>query len=117
MDVAKPKGVGRITVDLTKLKRQVLRPAHSSPKPHVAVRRIDPKGRYFSIMDALYGYWQLPSEEQDQHLTIFITTHGRFRFCRGSMGFVATGNECCHHGNISLNGMEQCVKVVENIFF
>ena len=35
--VAKPKGGVRITVDLMKLNKQVVRPAHPSPTPHVAI--------------------------------------------------------------------------------
>ncbi|XP_047481642.1 uncharacterized protein LOC125034045 [Penaeus chinensis] len=113
--VAKPNGGVRITVDLTKLNSQVLRPSHPSPTPHDGVRRIKPKARYFSTLDALYGYWQIPLEERDQHLTTFITLYGRFRFCRGPMGFVATGDEYCRRGDIALDGVQQCVKVVEDV--
>ncbi|ROT85619.1 hypothetical protein C7M84_010242 [Penaeus vannamei] len=93
--VLKPKGGVRITVDLTKLNKQVYRPAHPAPTPHSAIRRIDPKAKYFSTLDALCGYWQIPLDERDQHLTTFITPVGRFRFCRGLMGFAATGDEFC----------------------
>jgi len=113
--VAKPKGGVRITVDLTKLNSQVLRPAHPSPTPHVAVRHINPKAQYFSTLDALYSYWQIPLEEQDQHLTTFITPYGHFRFCRGPMGFAATGDEYCRRGDIALDGVQQCVKVVDDV--
>uniref|UniRef100_A0A0P4VQ24 RNA-directed DNA polymerase n=2 Tax=Scylla olivacea TaxID=85551 RepID=A0A0P4VQ24_SCYOL len=113
--VAKPKGGVRITVDLTGLNKQVLRPAHPSPTPHAAVRRVGPGARFFSTLDALYGYWQIPLAEQDQHLTTFITPYGRFRFCRGPMGFVATGDEFCRRGDAALDGVQQCAKVVDDI--
>lgn len=47
--------------------------------------------------------------------TTFITPYGCFRFCRGPLGFVATGDEYCRCGGIALAGVQQCVKVVEDI--
>ena len=113
--VAKPNGAVRLTVDLTKLNPQVLRPVHPSPTPHAAVRRVGPGTRYYTTMDALYGYWQVPLAEEDQHLTTFITPYGRYRFCRGPMGFVATGDEFCRRGDVALEGIEHCTKVVDDI--
>ena len=31
------------------------------------------------------------------------------------MGFVATGDEFCRHGDVVLNGVQQCAKVVDDI--
>ena len=113
--VAKPKGGVRLTVDLSNINGQTIRPAHPSPTPHTAVRQVNPSARYFTTMDALYGYWQMKLAEEDQHLTTFITPYGRFRFCRGPMGFVATGDEFCRRGDVALSGVQQCVKVVDDI--
>ena len=113
--VPKPKGGLRLTVDLSKLNSQVYRPSHPTPTPHAAIRRVDPRTKFFSTLDALYGYWQIPLAEEDQHLTTFTTPHGRFRFCRGPMGFVATGDEFCRRGDAALSGVQQCVKVVDDI--
>lgn len=55
--VAKPKKAVRITVDLTRFNKQVLRLAHPSATPHAAIHSVDPSGRSFSTLDALYGYW------------------------------------------------------------
>ncbi|XP_045120473.1 uncharacterized protein LOC123509916 [Portunus trituberculatus] len=101
--VAKDKGV-RITVDLTKLNSQVSRPAHPAPTPYAAVRRVTPSSRFFTTADALCGYWQLVLDEKDRHLTTFITPFGRFRHCRGPMGFAATGDAYCHRGDLALKG-------------
>ncbi|XP_037803611.1 uncharacterized protein LOC119598042 [Penaeus monodon] len=72
--VAEPNRGVRITTDLSKLNKQVSRPTHPSPTPFAAIRSVDPKARYFSTIDALYGYWQIPLAEEDQHLTTFITS-------------------------------------------
>ena len=114
--VVVPKDVGvRITVDLSNLNRQVRRPTHPSPTPYDAVRRVDSSAKYFTTADALCGYWQMELAEEDQHLTTFITPYGRFRHCRGPMGFAATGDAFCLRGDRALQGVQQCVKVVDDI--
>ncbi|XP_050709713.1 uncharacterized protein LOC126994436 [Eriocheir sinensis] len=113
--VAKPSGGVRITTDLSKLNSQVSRPAHPSPTPFAAVRSIDPKARYFTTIDALCGYWQLELAEQDQPLTTFITPYGRYKYLRGPMGFAATGDAFCLRGDMALQGVPNCVKVVDDV--
>jgi len=112
--VAKDEGV-RITVDLSHLNSQVSRPTHPSPTPFDAVRRVTPSSRYFTKADALCGYWQLELAEEDQHLTTFITPYRRYKHRRGLMGFSATGDAYCRRGDIALQGMQRCVKVVDDI--
>ena len=53
--------------------------------------------------------------EEDQPLTTFITLYGRFHHCRGPMGFAATGDAFCLHGEMVLQGLQNCVKVVDDI--
>lgn len=113
--VAKPNGGVRITTDLSKLNAQVARPPHPSPTPFDAVRSVPTSARYFTTMDALCGYWQIELAEEDRHLTTFITPHGRFQYCRGPMGFAATGDAYCLRGDIALQGVKNCVKVVDDI--
>ena len=112
--VPKPKGV-RITTDLTKLNSQVARPVHSSMTPIAAVRTVDSSARYFTTADALHGYWQIELAEEDRHLTTFITPYGRYYYCRGPMGFAATGDAYCYRGDLALQGLTKCVKVVDDV--
>ena len=113
--VPKANGGVRITTDLSKLNSQVSRPAHPSPTPFAAIRRVPPRAKYFSTIDALCGFWQIPLTEEDQPLTTFITPYGRFRYLRGPMGFSATGDAFCRRGDLALQGVMQCVKVVDDI--
>lgn len=53
--------------------------------------------------------------EEDQHLTTFITPYGRFQYCRGLMGFAATGDAFCLRGDMAFQGLQNCVKVVDDI--
>ena len=112
--VPKTKGV-RITVDLTHLNSQVSRPTHPSPTPFDAVRSITPSAKFFTTADALHGYWQMELSEEDRHLTTFITPYGRFQHCRGPMGFSATGDAYCRRGDMALQDVPNCVKVVDDI--
>ena len=66
-------------------------------------------------MNALCGYWQIELAEEDQHLTTFITPYGRYQYCRGPMGFAATGDAFCQRGDAALQGVTNCVKVVDDI--
>ncbi|XP_064100793.1 uncharacterized protein LOC135211412 [Macrobrachium nipponense] len=112
--VPKAKGV-RIMVDLTKLNAQISRPPHPSPTPLAAVRTIDSTAKFSTTADALHGYWQMELAEEDRHLTTFITPYGCFQHCQGPMGFAATGDAYCYCGDLALQGMKKCVKVVDDI--
>jgi len=113
--VPKPGNGVRITVDLTRLNSQVSRPTHPSPTPADAIRTITPSAKFFTKADALHGYWQMDLAEEDRHLTTFITPHGRYYHCRGPMGFAATGDAYCLRGDLALQGITNCVKVVDDI--
>ncbi|MFV0366579.1 MAG: RNase H-like domain-containing protein [Mangrovibacterium sp.] len=83
--------------------------------PIAAVRTVDSTARYFTTADALHGYWQIELAEEDRHLTTFITPYGRYYYCRGPMGFAATGDAYCYRGDLALQGLTKCVKVVDDV--
>ena len=113
--VPKPKGGVRITVDMTKLNMQVARPTHPALTPQDAIRQIDRKAKYFTTFVAIHGYWQIPLDEEDQHLTTFITPQGIFKFRRGPMGLCSTGDEYNRRGDEALAGIPNLVKVADDI--
>lgn len=47
--------------------------------------------------------------------TNFSTPNSRFRFCYEHIGFVAAGYKFCKRGDIALEVVQQCGKVVDNI--
>lgn len=53
--------------------------------------------------------------EEDQQLTTYITLFGRFSYRRGLMGFSATGDAFCQRGDMALQGVTICIKVVDDI--
>lgn len=104
----------RLTVDLTKLNSQVSRPTHPTPTPLDTVRSVSSSVRYFAA-DALGRYWQLGLAEEDQHLTTFITPYGHFMHCHGPMDFAAMGDVYCLCCDLALQGVEKCVRVIDDI--
>ena len=104
----------RVTVDLTKLNDQVIRSAHPSPSPSDVVKNIPTGSKYFTHLDCLNGYFQIPLAEESQHLTTFITPYGRYKMLRAPMGFISSGDEFCKRGDIALSGIGNCGKVVDD---
>ncbi|XP_068245143.1 uncharacterized protein mRpL22 [Palaemon carinicauda] len=84
------------------------------PRPILQVVHVN-RSKFFTTADALHGYWQMELAEEDRHLSTFITPYGRFQHCRGPMGFAATGDAYCYRGDLALQGMKKCVKVVDDI--
>ncbi|XP_068245365.1 uncharacterized protein [Palaemon carinicauda] len=112
--VPKDKGV-RITVDHTHLNSRVARPTHPSPASYDAVHNISPTVKYFTTADALHGNWQMELAEEDHQLTTFITPYGIIQHCCVPMEFSATGNAYCLSGDMALQGVPNCVKVLDDI--
>ena len=113
--VPKRDGSVRVTVDLGKLNKQVTRMPHPFPTPHDVVRRIPPGCKYFSSMDAMMGYFQVPLDEDSQNLTCFMTPFGMYKFLRSPMGFVSSGDVFCRLGDQAIAGIENTGKIVDDI--
>ena len=92
--IPKKDGSVRICVDYTKLNKSVERERYQL---HVA-EEIFAKlsgARFFTILDAASGFWQIPLDEECSSLTTFITPFGRFRFTRLPFG-ISSGPEVFH---------------------
>ena len=109
--VAKPNGKLRQCVDLTKLNKHVKRPFYPLVTPKDVVSNIGGRIKYISTLDATHGYWQTPLEEKSRILTTFITPWGRFKFMRGTMGLISTGDEYCRRMDAALGHLPNIVKV------
>ena len=83
----------RITVDFCFLNDNIIRPRFESLTPFQAVRTI-PKGmRFFTVIDALKGYHQVPLDDESSALTTFSTPFGRFQYVRLLMGITHAGDD------------------------
>ena len=113
--VEKADGSPRICVDLTRLNKFVKRPVYPPRSPKDAVACISGKARFFTTVDAVQGYHQVPLHEDSQHLTTFVTPWGRFKFLRGTMGLNATGDEYNRRSDEAVGGFLNTVKVVDDL--
>ena len=111
----KPNGKLRLCVDLTKLNRYVKRPYYPLVTPKDAVANVSNRSRFFTTFDATNGYWQVPLEEESQLLTTFVTQWGRFKYCRGTMGLICTGDEYCRRMDGALSAVPRLIKVVDDL--
>ena len=81
----KPNGKLRICLDPKDLNRAIRREHHVIP----TLEEILPKltgAKYFSIVDAKCGYWNVELDEQSSFLTTFNSPFGRHRFLRMPFG-------------------------------
>ena len=113
--VAKSDKTPRLCVDLTNLNKFVKRPLLPLTTPKQAVSGILKKSKLFCTYDDTHGYWQIPLAEDIQLLTTFITPWGRYKFLRGPMGLVSTGDEYCRRTDSSLGRLPRLHRVVDDI--
>ena len=111
----KKNGKPRICVDLSHLNRSILRPEHPVKTPRDAVAEIDGEAEYFACFDASDGYFQVPLDESCQHFTVFITPWGRYKSLVAPMGCVASGDEFNRRADAAFSGVQQIVRVVDDI--
>jgi len=102
-------------VDLQNLNKYVKKPYYPSRTPSDAVSNIAPRSKFFTTLDAVKGYWQVPLDEGSQTLTTFITPNGRFKFLRAPMGLASSQDEYCARGDEALQGINSAEKVVDDI--
>ena len=105
----------RICVDFTKLNSSVSRPYYPLRTPADAVAGIKSTDKFFAVMDAVKGYWQIQLDPRDKHFTTFITPYGRYRFLRSPMGLSCSGDEYCRRGDIAMQKLQNVEKVVDDI--
>jgi hypothetical protein len=113
--VPKPNGSIRFVVDYTGLNKFVRRPIHPFQSPTELLTSIPSSSKWFVVLDAVKGYWQVELDKRSRALTTFLTPFGRFRFCRAPMGLNASGDKYCARGDRALSGLKGIKKIVDDI--
>ena len=75
----------RICIDFKKLNKFIKRETYQLPIFEELLLKMS-GAKFFSLLDASSGFWQLPLAEGSRHLTTFITPVGRFRMKRLPFG-------------------------------
>ena len=87
----KKSGKPRRTVDFQPLNRYATRETHHTQSPFHQARAVPPDTRK-TVFDAWNGYHSISLDEQDRHLTTFITPWGRYRYLVAPQGYIASGD-------------------------
>lgn len=82
--------------------------------PEEANTKIQPS-QFYMTADASEGYFQIKLEAESQQYTVFMTPWGRYKFLRAPMGLNASGDEYCYRGDMAIEGLENCVKIVDDV--
>ena len=93
--VPKSNGKLRMVTDFTYINKFIKRPVHPFPSSSDIMKTVKPDSKFFLKMDATSGYFQMPLDEESQHLTRFLLPSGRYMYCRGPMGLMPTNDEYC----------------------
>ena len=72
-------GQVRICVDLTKLNESVCRKRHQLPAVEQTLAQIA-GSQWFSKLDTICGFWQIPLSKEAALLPLFITSFGHYCF-------------------------------------
>jgi hypothetical protein len=83
--VEKPNGKLRVCLDPRELNKYLKREQYQLPTWEEISSRLH-GARFFSILDANQGYWQIPLDDESSRLMTFNTPFGRYRFLRMPFG-------------------------------
>ena len=94
--VEKPNGKLRICLDPRDLNTAVMREHFQLPTVEEITCRLS-EAKYFTVLDASSGFWQLKLDEASTRLCTFNTPFGRYRFLRLPFG-INSATEMCSTG-------------------
>ena len=85
--VTKSNGALRLCLDPKDLNRAIKRPHHCTRTLDEVLSKLT-GAKYFSIVDARSGYWNIKLDHESSLYTTFNSPHGRYRFLRLPFGLI-----------------------------
>ena len=86
--VTKSNGALRLCLDPKDLNRAIKGPHHCTPTLDKVLPKLN-GAKYFSIVDARSGYWNIQLDHESSLYTTFNSPHGRYRFLRLPFGLIS----------------------------
>ena len=107
--VPKPTGGVRVVVDFRALNKIVKRDAYPLPRVEDSLAALQGK-TYFSSIDIVTAFWQVPLSERSRQLTAFSTPDGLFEYVRMPMGLATASGVFSRFIDEVMNGLKwHCV--------
>jgi hypothetical protein len=71
--------------------------------------------KFFAVMDAVQGYFQIALTDAASKLTTFLLPWGKLRYLRGPMGLCSTNDIWCLLSDYVISGFPWAKKIVDDI--
>ena len=113
--VPKKNGDIRLAFDFGKLNECIIRPNFETATPFQAVRTIPTGMKFFTVVDALKGYHQVPLDDESIDHTTFSTPFGRYKYLRLPFGIKQAGDDYCCRVSEVFDDVPNTRRVVEDI--
>ena len=104
----------RVCLDPTKLNKAIRRGPHQTKTIEEVIARTA-GSKYFSVIDAKTGYWQIELNTPSSHLCTFNTPWGRYRYTRLPFGINAASDIFITEMNRILHGIKGVDVVTDDI--
>ena len=85
--IYKPDGSVRLCIDYRALNKITLKDAYPIPNLEDTIYNLHDM-HYFSSLDLMRGYYQVPMSPESKPLTSFVTSSGQWQFCRMPFGLM-----------------------------
>ncbi|MGL5707542.1 MAG: reverse transcriptase domain-containing protein, partial [Aeromonas sp.] len=85
--IKKPNGDLRLCIDYRELNKKTIKDKYYMPNVEEILESLQ-GAKFFSILDAESGYFQIPMHKEDIHKTAFTCKFGNFEFLRMPFGLV-----------------------------
>ena len=105
----------RMCVDLSHLNHFIIHERYQSPTPAEAVADIATSdAKIFTVLDALKGYHQCPSDQVSQSLAMFITPFGRYKYLCARYGISSISEHYNHRMTDAFRGLSGFRRIVDD---
>ncbi len=112
--VSKPNGKIRLCLDPKDLNVAIRRPHYVTPTLDDVLAKMS-GAKYFSILDARSGYWNIKLDDESADLTTFNTSFGRYRFNRMPMGITCAQDEFQRLIDMTFGDIPNCVGIADDL--
>ena len=113
--VPKKDGGLRLCVDFRTLNKCIIRPRFETATQFQAVRSIPTGMKYFTAVDTLKGYYQVPLDEESIDLTTFFTPFGRFHYRLLPFGVTHAGDDYSRRVSDIFDDLPNSRRIIQNM--